>query len=103
MKRVVPIVIDLVCVCAFAIIGRASHQESPFSGALSTAWPFLVACLVGWLILALLGDDGLGVRGTAIVWLLTLAGGMALRVAAGGTTAVSFVIVAGSFLSLIHI
>lgn len=101
MLRAVPIVIDLVCVMVFAIIGRASHNESPIAGALGTAWPFLVACLAGWVILAVLSDRGTDVRGTLIVWLVTLAGGMALRVAAGGTTHWSFVLVAAIFLGAV--
>lgn len=101
MRRAVPIVLDLVCVLIFAIIGRASHSESPIVGALGTAWPFLVACLVGWVILTVLSDDGMGVRGTVIVWLVTLAGGMTLRVAAGGTTHWSFILVAAIFLGIV--
>lgn len=93
MKRLLPVGIDLVLVLLFAIIGRASHAENPIAGALGTAWPFLAATVVGWLVLALLEDDGLGLRGGAIVWFLTLAGGMALRVISGGTTQVSFIIV----------
>lgn len=101
MLRAVPIVLDLVCVMIFAVIGRASHHESPVAGALGTAWPFLVACLAGWVILAVISDRGTGVRGTLIVWLITLAGGMALRVAAGGTTHWSFILVAAIFLGLV--
>ena len=93
MKRLLPFVIDLVLVLAFAVIGRASHDENPVIGALGTAWPFIVACLIGWGIVLLLEDDGLGLRGGAIIWFFTLAGGQALRVISGGTTQVSFILV----------
>ena len=64
-------VLDLCCVLAFVIIGRASHAHGDsLSGIASTAWPFLA---------------GLG---------------MALRVAAGQGTAVAFVLVALAFLGL---
>lgn len=95
------LLLDLVLVFVFALLGRASHNENVFAGAFGTAWPFLVACLVGWGIVALLGDDGRGLRGWAIIWFLTVAGGQGLRVAAGGTTAVSFVIVTAVVLALL--
>ena len=98
MKRLLPLVIDLVCVVVFAAVGRASHGES-VAGTFLTAWPFLVACAVAWIVLALLGDDGRGWRAALIVWLVTLVGGMALRVAAGDTAAVAFIVVATLFLA----
>ncbi|NHB86063.1 DUF3054 domain-containing protein [Tessaracoccus sp. HDW20] len=76
--------------------GRASHGES-VAGTFLTAWPFVVACLVAWVVLLILGDDGLGWRAGLIVWLVTLIGGMALRVAAGDTAAVAFMVVATIF------
>lgn len=98
MQRVVPIILDLVAVVIFAIAGRASHGLNP-AGVLVTAWPFLVACLVAWGALFLLKDDGYGVRAALVVWLVTLAGGMGLRLASGDTAAPAFVIVATLFLA----
>jgi len=96
MVRLGWLLIDLVFVVVFAAVGRASHGES-ITGTFLTAWPFLVACLVAWVVLLILGDDGLGWRAGLIVWLVTLIGGMALRVAAGDTAAVAFIIVATIF------
>ena len=98
MPRLLPLLIDLVAVIVFAAVGRASHGES-VAGTFVTAWPFLVACAVAWIVLALLGDDGRGWRAGVIVWLVTLIGGMALRVAAGDTAAVAFIVVATLFLA----
>ncbi|MFT4011774.1 MAG: DUF3054 domain-containing protein [Nocardioidaceae bacterium] len=51
MRIPVVLLIDLVVVLLFALIGRLSHAETltPLS-LLDTAWPFLVATVVGWAI-----------------------------------------------------
>lgn len=93
MKRVVPIIVDLVFVVVFAIIGRASHGLSA-TGVFTTAWPFLVACLVAWAAIILVKLEGFGWREGLIVWLVTVIGGMVLRVLSGETAAWAFVLVA---------
>ena len=98
MQRLVPIIIDVVAVVAFAVAGRASHGLDP-AGVLVTAWPFLVALAVAWGALVVLRDDGYGPGAAILVWLVTLAGGMGLRLASGDTAAVPFVIVATLFLA----
>lgn len=97
MKRIVPIIADLVFVLIFAVIGRLSHGLDPV-GVLVTAWPFLVACLIAWAAISLLRLPGLGWREGLIVWLVTMVGGLALRLASGETAAPAFVLVATSFL-----
>jgi hypothetical protein len=47
--------LDLVAVAVFVLIGRASHDESRFLGALTTFWPFAVGVLIGWLVSLLTG------------------------------------------------
>ena len=42
--------VDVVLVTTFAAIGRASHGEQTFAGLWQTAWPFLAALVVGWLV-----------------------------------------------------
>lgn len=86
--------IDLVLVVTFAAIGRASHEESAFGvGLVSTAWPFVVALAVGWLVtLAFRRPLALWPTGV-LVWIITVAGGLGLRVASGDTAAVPFIIV----------
>ncbi|MEZ5086034.1 MAG: DUF3054 domain-containing protein [Tessaracoccus sp.] len=101
MNRVVPITFDLLAVLLFAMVGRSSHGRSlNLADTFVTFWPFAAALLVGWAVVALLGWDGSGVRETIIIWLVTVAGGMALRVAAGGTTSPTFVLVAAVTLGL---
>jgi peptidoglycan/LPS O-acetylase OafA/YrhL len=95
------VVIDLCCVLAFVVIGRASHTEGEaIAGLAKTAWPFLAGLLIGWAATrgwrrpAALVRTGLG------VWVATVAVGMALRVVSGQGTAFTFVVVALVFLGL---
>ena len=53
MRYLPAVVVDVVLVLIFAAIGRASHDENP-AGFLLTAWPFLIALLVGHALAALL-------------------------------------------------
>ncbi|WP_197679907.1 DUF3054 domain-containing protein [Microlunatus soli] len=86
--------IDVVMVLLFAMVGRRSHSETDtVLGVLQTAWPFLVAAVVGSLI-ALLWHDAYGWRSALTVWLTTVVGGMLLRLASGDTAAWPFWIVA---------
>lgn len=95
MMRIVPAAVDLLLVLVFAVIGRATHSGglSPL-GVLETGWPFLMACLFGWVVVNLLDDDGFGPRAALVVWLVTLLGGMGLRILVGAGTALPFVVVA---------
>lgn len=90
--------LDAVLVIVFAGIGRATHEGDPFGpaglGLASTAWPFLVALAVGWL-LSFAWRRPLAIGRTGVpVWAVTVAGGMLLRAASGQGTALAFVIVA---------
>ena len=94
-------VLDLCCVLAFVIIGRASHARGEsLAGITSTAWPFLAGLAGGWLATrawrrpTALVPTGLG------AWLGAAGLGMVLRVVAGQGTAVAFVLVALAFLGL---
>jgi predicted permease len=93
---------DALCVVAFVVAGRRSHDEaSSIAGLLRVAAPFLVALGLAWLVAALRGrrhpsfattmfDPQRGV----VVALATAAIGMALRRGLwGGGTAVAFVVV----------
>lgn len=99
MVRILPAAIDLVLVVIFAVVGRASHAESlSVAGVAQTAWPFLVACLIGWVVVSLLDDSGYGPRAALVVWLVTVLTGMGLRIVAGDTAELPFVLVATGFL-----
>lgn len=95
------VVVDLVLVVIFAAIGRASHREAvSLAGLATTAWPFLVGALVGWVIVvAALRRRPVVVQGVA-VWLAALVVGMLLRFASGQGVQVAFVIVAAVVLGL---
>jgi hypothetical protein len=73
------LLIDAVLVVAFAALGRRSHEEgSSLSGVLEVAAPFLIALAAGWLI-ARAWRAPVSPRTGAIVWAVTVAGGLALR------------------------
>lgn len=99
MMRVVPLGVDLLFVLVFSIIGRMSHGLD-LAGIFSTAWPFMAACVVGWIVVGSLGDRGYGLRALAVVWLTTWLGGLATRILVQDSVDPSFVAVAGSFLLL---
>jgi hypothetical protein len=92
---------DVVCVLAFVLIGRASHQAGEsLAGVTSTAWPFLAGLAVGeaatraWRRPAALVPTGVG------VWLATVALGQLLRVVSGQGTDAAFIAVSAVFLGL---
>jgi len=101
MRFLPGVIVDAVFVLVFAAIGRASHDENPL-GFLLTAWPFLIALVVGHALAALVPARprrpwslGWGV----IVWIVTVAGGMLLRIATGDTAETPFIIVASLVLA----
>jgi Protein of unknown function (DUF3054) len=95
------VLLDVCCVLAFVIIGRASHAKGEtLAGIASTAWPFLTGLAGGWIAsrawqrpLAL-WPAGVG------SWLGAVAIGMVLRVVSGQGTAFAFICVALAFLGL---
>ncbi|WCD92958.1 DUF3054 domain-containing protein [Microbacterium sp. nov. GSS16] len=101
MRFLPAIIVDAVFVLVFAAIGRASHDENPL-GFLLTAWPFLVALVVGHALAALVPARprrpwslGWGL----IVWVVTVAGGMLLRLATGDSAETPFIVVAALVLA----
>lgn len=87
-------VIDLALIILFAILGRREHEHAlDIGGIFETAVPFLAAYIVmtlisrPWLTINRVWPTGL------LVWLGTVAVGMALRIAMGSTAAIAFVIV----------
>lgn len=87
--------LDAVLVVVFAAIGMVQHHGGFTAlGLLETAWPFLAALAVGWVATLAWRGPARPVRTGLPVWLVTVAGGMLLRAATGGGTAMAFVIVA---------
>lgn len=98
MKFVVAVGLDIVMALIFALVGRSSHAEQVTpAGVFTTAWPYIVGAVMGSLI-ARAWRNPYGWRSGIIVWVSTVVLGMLLRLAAGGTTAFAFWIVA--FISL---
>ncbi|WP_431792335.1 DUF3054 domain-containing protein [Microbacterium paraoxydans] len=96
MRFLPALLVDAVLVLVFAAIGRASHQEDP-AGFLLTAWPFLVALLLGHaaaLLLPARPRRPWSLPWGAVVWVVTVVVGMLLRLLSGDTAEVPFVIVA---------
>jgi hypothetical protein len=95
------VAVDVICVVLFAIIGRSSHAEAnDLAGVLHTAWPFLTGCAVGWLLARVWRHPAALGTGT-VVWLCTVAGGIALRLLSGSTAQPAFVVVATITLGLL--
>ncbi len=88
-------------VVVFCVIGRASHDESPLGELLVTAWPFLVALAAGWGISLAWRRPFAVLRTGAPVWIVTVAGGMLLRVLVGQGTAPAFIVVASLTLGVL--
>lgn len=86
--------VDAALVVVFAATGRASHGGNVLAGLWTTAWPFLAALVVGWLIAVAWRAPLAPVRTGLPVWAITVAGGMLLRAASGQGTAVAFIVVA---------
>jgi hypothetical protein len=101
---VVPLIADAALVLLFAAIGRATHEGDAFgplgTGLATTAWPFLVALLAGWLITRAWRRPVAVLRTGLPVWAVTVVLGMALRALSGQGIAVAFVIVATITLAL---
>lgn len=94
--------IDLVAVIAFAATGRASHDEAAFGvGLLTTAWPFVAALAIGWILTRAWRAPHAILRTGVPLWLITVVGGMLLRLASDQGTALPFIIVATLTLGLL--
>lgn len=97
-------VVDAVLVIVFAVLGRAAHAESLYPlGVAGTAAPFLGALLLGWAIVRLtrMAPAAPWPSG-AVIWLVTVSSGLALRILLGATAALPFIgVTAGVLLVLL--
>lgn len=74
-------VLDIVFVLVFASSGRSQHGEvSSIVGTLATAWPFLLALLVSWLLCLAWRRPAAILRSGLPIWVGTVALGMLFRV-----------------------
>jgi len=97
MAPVLAVVIDAVLVVVFATFGRGAHSEGLGAAQVwGTAWPFLVALLVGWGLVLVTRRAPTAVTTGVLLWAVTLVGGMALRgLTTGRVPHWSFILVAG--------
>ena len=88
------LLLDAVLVAVFVLIGRRTHDGgSVLEGFLVTLWPFLAALLLGWVIARAWRTPDRLVLSGIVVWIVTVAGGMLLRVLSGQGVQLSFVVV----------
>ena len=92
------IVLDVILVILFAASGRATHDGDVLGeaglGLATTAWPFVVALVIGWVVARGWRRPAAPLRTGIVVWLVTVAGGMLLRWVSAQGTALPFIIVA---------
>jgi len=106
MKRLIPLLLDLVCVVAFAFGGKSNHEASDSNWiVLVIVWPFAVALALGWIGAMWNGMRGLRIwPGGVLIWAVTYVVGMLLRRASGHGAhhgiEIGFLIVAAIFLAL---
>ncbi|TFD59943.1 DUF3054 domain-containing protein [Cryobacterium suzukii] len=91
--------LDAAAVLAFAAIGRLSHGES-LAGLGVTSWPFLGGLIIGWLLLRAWRHPRRIVWTGLGIWIVTVAGGLLLRLASGQGVQLSFAIVTTVVLGL---
>ncbi|SDB93876.1 Protein of unknown function [Raineyella antarctica] len=93
MRTPFVLLVDLVCVVAFATLGRGAHGEAVgVAQVADTAWPFLVGCLAGWGVLRAWRTP-LRLGTAAGLMAITVVVGHSVRVLAGGSTHWTFVVV----------
>ena len=100
MKRFA-FVLDVIAILLFVAIGRHSHNHVlTWKGMVSTAWPFMVGLIAGWVFVKTSNRVALSRGSGTTIVLFTVVVGMILRVIAGQGTALTFILVALVFLSL---
>lgn len=88
------LLIDLLLVLVFAVIGRMQHEQGvSTAGILTTAAPFLVACLAGWSVTRSWDAPLVLWTKGVLVWLVTVIGGLTLRGFLDDKPALSFQLV----------
>ena len=98
----IALIVDLILVVLFTIVGHYTHSHNfDPEGLMTTAWPFVAALILAWL-LAAVWDRPISPLATGTgVWAITVLVGLVLRGVTGaggepGTVPVSFMIVATS-------
>ena len=92
---------DMASVLAFVIAGRSNHgAEESAAGVLHTAGPFLIAVVVGWMVMRA-GQEPASLRvGTGVLAVTVLVGMTLRRLVFDDGIQLSFVLVATAVLTL---
>jgi hypothetical protein len=98
-------VVDVIAVLVFSVLGRGAHNRTPgIAGVLETAWPFLLALAVAWIVRLLwkTGAAPISMSTAGYFWAVTLIGGMLIRgLSTGRIPHWSFMIVAAIALAVL--
>lgn len=97
MRTLRALAYDIVLVFLFAAIGRLAHGED-LSLVGATAWPFVMAGIVGSLVSTWRQGSWL-VQGVT-AWGIATGGGLLLRVISGGSAAPAFVAMTAAILAV---
>ncbi|HKH51079.1 MAG TPA: DUF3054 domain-containing protein [Mycobacterium sp.] len=96
-RALIALLTDIVCVIAFAMIGRRSHAEGlTVTGIAQTAWPFLAGTAAGWLLIGGWRRPFTVIPTGVTVWVCTVVVGMLLRKTTSAGVSTSFVVVASA-------
>jgi hypothetical protein len=91
---------DLLCVLVFVVVGKADHATGLAPAAVAaTAWPFVVALFLGWIVTLAWRSPGRIWPTGVLVWAVTVVGAMPLRLLSGEGAPLSFVLVTSLFLA----
>jgi len=117
--RIPPLItafVDLVVITVFVLIGRSSHDEGfAILCVLQTLWPFVISACAGWSVVYVFSHvrssdmfrpdfrPERAVPQGVVIWFFTVTVAMILRYLLHQGVAVSFVIVAATFLALFMI
>lgn len=95
-------VIDIAFVTLFAALGRSSHdRDATLLGLWHTAWPFLAALAITWVVALVWRRPAAPFRAGVPVWIGTVALGLLLRVLfTDGGAAPAFALVTTGMLGL---
>ena len=92
---------DAASVLVFVIAGRSNHgAEETAAGILHTAGPFLIALVLGWVVMRAWQDPGSLRTGIGVLAVTVIVGMVLRRFLFDDGTQLSFVAVASAFLAL---
>lgn len=93
--------LDVASVFVFVIAGRSNHgAEESVAGIFHTAGPFLIALVLGWIIMRAWQAPASLPVGAGVLATTVVAGMLVRRLVFDDGTQLSFVLVAAAFLSL---